>query len=340
MDREIQNIAKSQRSMIPLLLITALLILVISTQWPYISGHITSIKQELAAQIDEIDIYGRKSRHLMAEIQATRLEAEKRLNQIETNLIESQQYQAAKDAFDSTSPPDSHQKILETVEQLITLAAQHLHLTGNVNAALDTMRKAQACIQDIHDENLISFRNILEKDIENLKAATPIETLEINSRLNTLTDTISTLPLAMDHKLITIDLAPEQNDAQENRWLKLMHEILQDIKELIHIQKIHDSETALLSPSQVYFLHENLKLKLILARFSLLSRDETGFKADLKTAKNWIVQYYDKQSADVIKILQVLNQLQDDTIGIKLPNISASLDAIRTYRLMHTEETI
>ena len=94
-------------------------------------------------------------------------------------------------------------------------------------------------------------------------------------------------------------------------------------------------DVALLSPSQAYFLRENLKLRLLSARHALLARDGTSFKVDINTSLDWINRYYDSKSEAVVNMLEVLHQLQDSQIGIELPRISASLDAVRNYRLAH-----
>jgi uroporphyrin-3 C-methyltransferase len=89
----------------------------------------------------------------------------------------------------------------------------------------------------------------------------------------------------------------------------------------------------MLSPSQTYFLRENLKLRLLSARYALLAQNGAAFKADLKISLDWVNQYFDVKSKSTVSMLGTLRQLYGNEIGIELPNISASLDAVRNYRL-------
>jgi uroporphyrin-III C-methyltransferase len=102
---------------------------------------------------------------------------------------------------------------------------------------------------------------------------------------------------------------------------------------LVRIQHMDKPDIPLLSPSQGYFLRENLKLRLLSARLALLARDGASFKADLDASQDWIGRYYDNKSRPVVDMLEALHQLRASEVGIELPRISASLDAVRNYRL-------
>ena len=92
-------------------------------------------------------------------------------------------------------------------------------------------------------------------------------------------------------------------------------------------------ELPLLSPTQTFFLRENLKLRLLSARLALLSRDETSFKHDLQAGQEWVTRYFDTQSADGALAIVTLQKLRASNISIELPDVSASLEAVRNYRV-------
>ena len=99
-------------------------------------------------------------------------------------------------------------------------------------------------------------------------------------------------------------------------------------------------DVALLSPSQAYFLRENLKLRLLSARHALLARDGASFKADLDASMDLDQPVLRQQiGTGGIDMLEALHQLHDSDIGIELPRISASLDAVRNYRLARDRGT-
>ena len=91
-------------------------------------------------------------------------------------------------------------------------------------------------------------------------------------------------------------------------------------------------EPQLLAPSQAYFLRENLKLRLLAARVSLLARDEATFREDIKVSQAWITKYFDAKSRPATTALASLKQIADTPVTIAAPDINASLAAVRTAR--------
>jgi uroporphyrin-3 C-methyltransferase len=91
----------------------------------------------------------------------------------------------------------------------------------------------------------------------------------------------------------------------------------------------------LLSPTQAFFLRENLKLRLLSARMALLTRDEVSFRRDLKTSQEWLKRYFDTKSNESAQALGSLQKLAASSIVIEVPDISGSLEAVRNYRVSH-----
>ena len=109
-------------------------------------------------------------------------------------------------------------------------------------------------------------------------------------------------------------------------------EIWQEAKNLVRIENTHQDEMPLLSPTQTFFLRENLKLRLLSARLSLLSRDEASFKHDIKMAQEWVKLYFDVKAGDGAQAISALQKLNASSISIEMPDVSGSLEAVRQYR--------
>ena len=114
--------------------------------------------------------------------------------------------------------------------------------------------------------------------------------------------------------------------------LALGAEILSQLKQLIKIQNVERADPALLTPSQMFFLRENLKLRLLNARLALLARDELTYRSDLKLAASWLGRYFDARSKEVASAAGILKQLDSGGAGLSLPAIGDSLDAVRGYK--------
>ena len=91
-------------------------------------------------------------------------------------------------------------------------------------------------------------------------------------------------------------------------------------------------EPPLLPPSQAYFVRENLRLRLLNARASLLARDEAGYREDLRATLAWVQRYFDARSKSTADAASQLKQLSAVSISFEMPTISESLDAVRGYK--------
>jgi uroporphyrin-3 C-methyltransferase len=107
-----------------------------------------------------------------------------------------------------------------------------------------------------------------------------------------------------------------------------------EVRSLVRIQRFDRDEPALLAPGQVFFLRENLKLRLLNARLALLARDQWIFRSELKQARYWLERYYDEREKSVQAAQLALRQLSGAEINIELPNLNESLSAIKSFRLV------
>ena len=341
MNRDNKGTSKLKSRLISLLLAPFFAALII-WQWPVISSKILEVKETVGTFIADIDARGENSRALMTAVEETKLATEDRLNQLETHLVKSQELQAAIESFREIVDHDVDENPLDEVEQLIHYADQHLSVTLDTDVALESLRQAKSLLKNAHDDQFFALHESIAEDIKGLQAipGAGTATMKISYQLRDLAASINNLPLQMnaDLKEVNLDFLPQQEAAEEKLWLTFLNEIWSDVKALIRVQKVDNPDTEILSPAQIHFLNENLKLKFMLMQFSLLSHDRTSFDTDLGAATDWINQHYDKNSELVIDMLQELEQLHNDNAGFEQPNISASLDAIHHFQNISNEE--
>jgi uroporphyrin-III C-methyltransferase len=305
----------------------------IAWQWYDTHNQIADVKHELAKRLADADAWGKESHTLAKEAVEAGRRTEAKLGLLEARMAESQSQQLALEELYQELTRNRDEATLEEVEQLLLIANQQVQLASNVKAALIAMQEADARLQRIGRPQLIPLRKILAADMDLLRAAPYTDTVGISLRLDNLAASVEKLPLAME---LRPPEAPASNDPSppgESPWRRFLRETWADIKQLIRIQSMDKPDVALLAPSQAYFLRENLKLRLLSARHALLARDGTSFNTDIDTASDWIKRYYDTESAPVMRVLEMLRELRGNEVGVELPRISASLDAVRNYRL-------
>ncbi len=76
-------------------------------------------------------------------------------------------------------------------------------------------------------------------------------------------------------------------------WQQIAGGIGQQLSSLVSVRRIDNADAMLASPDQGYFVRENVKLRLLSARLSLLSRSEPTLKSDLHAADTALARYFD-----------------------------------------------
>jgi uroporphyrin-3 C-methyltransferase len=90
-----------------------------------------------------------------------------------------------------------------------------------------------------------------------------------------------------------------------------------------------------LTPSQTYFLRENLKLRLLAAKLALLQRDEVSFRADLVAAKDWNRRFFGGQDEASKAFGASLDEMLLVPVVLHDAQIAASMAAARAARGGH-----
>ena len=290
------------------------------------------LEHEVAKRLGEVDAMSRDTRALAAQSRDTMGDVSARLGQLEARMVETQNQRLALESLYRDLSRSRDEWTLAEVEQVLLIANQQLQLAGNVKAALIALETADARLARMDRPQLTALRRIINQDMERLKAAPYVDVVGMALRLDNVMNQVDTLSLATEQRPARPN--SELDPAGAGFWQRLWQEGKRDLHDLIRIQNVAKPEVPLLSPEQAFFLRENLKFRLLGARLSLLARDQASFRADLKAASEWLARYYDDGNKTVAAAQSTLKQLIQSDIGGQLPDISASLDAARNFKLV------
>jgi uroporphyrin-3 C-methyltransferase len=306
-------------------------------QWHDNRGQIAVLKEELARRLAEAETRNKEALGVARDASTAVREVQGTVEALESGLAESQNQQIALEALYQQLSRNSDEWALSEIEQTLTIAAQQLQLAGNVRAALLALQNADIRLQRIDRPQLAPLRKVIERDIEKLRISPYVDVVGLSAKLDGLMESVETLPLAMQQR-------PQESQAkpattEEHAWVRLAREMWADLRSLIRIQTLDTPELPLIDPGQAFFLRENLKLRLLSARIALLQRDGKTYRADLLAARLWVERFYDARDSGVETTLKALGQLSEIDIGVTVPDISASLSAVRDYKLTREKGT-
>jgi uroporphyrin-3 C-methyltransferase len=328
----------------PVVIVSAIAVALLILQWYTSQTEINNLQQELTQRIADSDAYNRESRQLARQAQGVIKEVEIKLGLLETRLAESQSQQVALEALYQELSRNRDEWALAEIEQMLTIASQQLQLAGNVPAALTALTAADNRLSRADRAQFIPIRKLIAKDIEHLKSLPFVDVTGMALKIDNLIAAVDTLPLTSDER----PPVPAPPRAQQGKsaphveatpapgfWAKLGTDVLAEANQIVRISRVDQPDPALLTPGQSFFLRENLKLRLLNARFGLLQRDETNFHEDLQQAQLWVGHYFDTRTKPVQSVQTTLKGLAATSLNVQLPDLSASLNAVRNYKLAH-----
>src|SRR5207248_1652972 len=300
--------------------------------WFDARARISATQEELARRLREIESDAREARAAARQAQEAMREAQVRLGQLDARLGEWQSQQLALEALYQELSRNRDEWQLAEIEQVLAIASQQLQLARNVRAALLALQLAEARLSRADRPQFAPIRRALARDIERLKAAPAIDFPALAMRLDNLIASVDALPLAFEERAERTQ-KETPSPGERGFFARLGSEVWSELSQLVVVRRMGPVEPPLLPPSQAYFVRENLRLRLLNARASLLARDEAGYREDLRAASAWVQRYFDPRAKSTADAAAQLKQLSGVTLSFEMPNISESLDAVRGYKL-------
>jgi uroporphyrin-3 C-methyltransferase len=302
--------------------------------WVDTRVRIQALREQLASELGRAQAFNDQSRQGVEQAQSALRNLEQKVGMLESQIATTQNQRLALEALYLELSRSRDERVLAEVEQILLIGDQQLQLAGNVKSALIALENADSRLSRADGAQFTDLRRAIRRDIDRLKAAPFLDIVGMSLRLDALAHQTETFPLAMYERPVEPSAPTQAGQKTEGPLTRLAREAWTDIKGLVRIQRVDEEEVPLISPGQAFFLRENLRMRLLSARIALLAHDEASFKADTRSAADWLAHYFDLNDKRVDAGLTALRQLSESEIRIDLPDISGSLQAVRNYKLI------
>jgi uroporphyrin-3 C-methyltransferase len=305
--------------------------------WYDTRARVDATQAELARRLSDIETQGgdartqaEQARTQAQQAQASVRELQTRLAKMDSSIAQLQSQKLELDSMYTDLTRNREELQLAEIEQVLSIASQQLQLSGNVHAALLALQFADQQLARADNPRFLPVRRAIAHDITRLSAVPALDVPGLSLRIDGVVSAVDGLPLAYEERAKPVPAAAAAAASGTEGFLKrLGSQVWRELRKLVVLRKVESPEPPLLPPSQTYFLRQNLKLRLLNARLSLLMRDEAGYRGDLKAAQTWLRQYFDTHSKRVGEVLAQLEKLSSISLDIEVPSISESLDAVR-----------
>ncbi len=339
---------------LPLAVIALAVLLAVQT----FSAHtrINSLRQDMARSLQKGNAVNAETAALARDVADQSKELQIKVGVLESRQSEAQSQQVALEQLYKDLSQNRDEWALSEIEQVLATASQQLQLAGNVQGALIALQNADRAVSSSNAPQFLTIRRAIASDIDKLKALPAVDLAGVALRLDNVIVQVDTLPMLADEKPLLpvapvrstrrLDAAataakgaavvPAESQGMGQRllqtWSLWSQEMWDDVRQLIRVRSVEEPEALMLSPSESFFVRENLKLRLLNARLALLSRNEATFRDDLATAQTMLAKYFDTRARVTQSAQAALRQVQANDLTIELPTLAASLGAVRNYK--------
>lgn len=298
--------------------------------------RLSTIQEQLARQSADTGANAIEARALARQAQDLARDAVARQAVLEQRLSEvSLQRSQLEDLMQSLSRTRDENLVVD-IESALRLAQQQTQLTGSPEPLLAALRTADQRLARAAQPRLARLRGAIARDMERIRSASVTDVPGLLARLDEVVRQIDDLPIANAVPARALGETPRRAEPgtpvspARLWWQRWRDSVLEDARSLVRVSRIDTPEAALVAPEQAFFLRENLKLKVLNARLSLVARQNDVARAEVASAASTLTKYFDAGSRRTQAVAAQLQQVQSQVRSAELPRIDETFAVMAT----------
>lgn len=229
--------------------------------------------------------------------------------------------------------------VIAEVNYLVTLAHHRLTIAKDPSGALLALIAADERLRRLNNPTLDKIRGQLGKDMLSLRNLPSIDIESVINRLTQYASHADNFALTQG-KFTTSSPESPKLPLEENKnldWQTAVARIGAALKELVTIRYNQNAETGKLSVDQRFYVIENLRLRLEMAKLAAYRRDNKTFPTAILSVLDWLNRYFDQHDTAVIAMQKDLTEMQTFSLTQQLPDITESLNALQRASVILSE---
>ncbi|HEX7892466.1 MAG TPA: uroporphyrinogen-III C-methyltransferase [Ramlibacter sp.] len=294
--------------------------------------RLSSIQEQLARQSADSGANAIEARALARQAQDLARDAAARQAVLEQRLSEVSLQRTQLEELMQSLSRSRDENLVVDIESALLLAQQQTQLTGSAQPLLAALRTADQRLARAAQPRLARVRAAIARDVERIRGTTVTDVPGLLARLDDVVRQIDELPAAnaVPARALTETPRKEASGGTRPWWERWRDAVLEDVRGLVRVSRIDAPEAALVAPEQAFFLRENLKLKVLNVRISLLARQNDTARADLAAAAMTLNRYFDSASRRTQAVASQLQQVQAQVRSAELPRVEETLAVLAT----------
>jgi uroporphyrin-III C-methyltransferase len=316
--------------------------------------RVKSLEQELVKRQQTSQDDATEARLLSKQALDSVRDANGKLGVLDERVAESQlQRSQVEDLIQSLSR-SRDENVLADMEAALRVAMQQAALTGSTDPIVAVLKQSDDRLARYNNPRLDRVRRAVARDLDRVRTASVVDVPSLSIRLDEAVRLVDELPLvstperataagraaaasAAQHGAVAsrpasavsgVAAAPAWIASLQRAWDGFSVPFFSELKQAVRVTSIEHPEAMLMTPDQSFFLRENVKLRLLNARLSILSRQFDLAQADLQQAQTALDRYFDHNSRRVVAVSDLLRQVSAQARQVSFPRPDDTLAAI------------
>lgn len=222
----------------------------------------------------------------------------------------------------SDSEKVRYQFLLNEIEYGLHIGHLQLLATNNVQNAFRILEFVKQRLDQFSESDLAPLKQSVALATEQLKSSPLLDVSSLMERFAALTENVDNLPFLAD-----VYFQSKENHKQLKKMLKgpsyqrVWDQFMQTLKSGIQVRQLDKIDPMLVTANQAFFIRENLKLRLLVAKVALMQQHRDTFVESLQQVQHTVKVYFDGQSKMTQKFLDILEKL----ISLDFSRVNASV---------------
>lgn len=342
---------------IALVVVAIVAVLGLAVAWKT-QSRVQEIEQELVRRQQDASGVAAEARVLARQAQDSARDAAAKVALLDARVAEVALQRGQLEELIQSLSRSRDENVLIDIEAALRVAQQQSAITGSAEPLVATLKQADERLARYSEPRLEGVRRAINRDLDRVKAVGVADLSTLSIRLDEAIRMVDELPLlasAEPHRAgpresaraassprpaaaasAAVGVAFVAGDpstwwpALRQRLAAWVDGVWSEVRSLVRVTRIEQPEAALLAPDQMFFVRENLKLRLLNARLAVLSRQFDTAQADLQSARTTLERYFDRSSRKVGVAIELVRQVAAQARQVSLPRPTETLAALAT----------
>jgi uroporphyrin-3 C-methyltransferase len=306
-------------------------------------GHqrIKSLEQELVRRQQDSQGQAIEAHAMAKQAQEAARSAESKVGLLEARVAETVLQRSQLEDLIQQLSRSRDENVLADVDAAVRVAVQQSAITGSAEPLVSALRQAEERLARMNQPRLERVRRSLARDLDRVRAVAVTDLASLTIKIDEVVRTVDELPLVSQPERRAAAARPAASASDgaapgpgawlpwlQERWAAIGSRIWVEVRSLVRVTQIDKPEAMLVAPDQAWFLRENLKLRLLNARLSLLSRQFDIAQADLREAQAVLERYFDRNARRVALTIDLVRQVTGQARQLTVPRPDETLAAL------------